>query len=79
MGEKRVRVWSVPVYTYATTTREFSTDIDPNEDPAGFMEAFDSAGLDFPSVNISNDFDMEGEWEISLRPDGSPDVWVSNE
>lgn len=77
MGEKRV--WSVPVYTYATTSVEFMTDIDPKEDPSGFMEAFDAVGFSFPSANVSNDFDMDGEWNISLAPDGSPDVWVSNE
>lgn len=75
---KRVRVWSVPVYTYATTAVKFATNIDPNEDPAGFMEAFDNADMDFPKVNISNDFEMDGEWEMSLRPDGCPDVWADD-
>ncbi len=77
MGEKRT--WSVPVFTYATTAIEFLTDIDPIADPEGFKAAFDAVGFDFPRVNMSNDFDMEGEWEISCRKDGTPDVWTPEE
>lgn len=77
--DKRVRVWSVPVYAYATTAIEFATDVDPNEDPSGFMEAFDEAGFDFPTVNSTNDFEIDGEWGISLTPDGVPDVSTNDE
>jgi hypothetical protein len=73
VGEKRT--WSVPVYTFATTAVDFITDIDPVTDPDAFKEAFDNVGFDFPTANLSNDFEL-AEWEISCKVDGTPDVWI---
>jgi hypothetical protein len=74
MGEKRT--WSVPVYTFATTALDFTTDIDPIADPEGFEEAFMGANPDFPSTNSTNRFDL-GEWELTKSDDGTPEVTES--
>jgi hypothetical protein len=42
------------------------------------MEAFDEARFEFPTVNSTNDFEIDGEWEMSLRPDGCPDAWTND-
>jgi hypothetical protein len=72
---KRTRVWKVPVYAYATTSVRFETDIDPGTDPEGFKAAFWEVEHDFPRENVSNDFEIDGDWDISLGVDDELSVY----